>query len=398
MSSPPPRQRIQSIDVVRGLVMVLMALDHTRDFFTNLRFEPEALAETYPALFVTRWVTHLCAPAFFLLAGTGAWFYARSHGLATARRFLLTRGVWLIVVEFTLVGTAWTFQIPWGFFGVIWCLGAAMLGLAAATWLRPTAILALSIAIIALHDLLNPLRPAAFGPWAFAWSILHVKGGIMIGHTAEFVLFPLIPLAAVMTLGYTMGPIFARETGGETTGRNFLLGAGVAMLAAFAVLRFSNIYGNPPAGLGGVSQGDWHPQPVLAKTIILFFDVEKYPPSLQYLLMTLGCIFILLWAADRWPAPRLTHPLLVFGRVPLFFYVLHLYVIHILAIVVARIAGQPYRWLFHGAIFGPEPDAYGYGLPVVYAMWLLVLALAYWPSVRVAALKRSGRYPWLSYL
>lgn len=387
---PTTRPRIQSIDIVRGLVMALMALDHTRDYFTNLRFEPESLSQTYPALFLTRWVTHLCAPAFFLLAGVGASFYMERHGARATRRFLLTRGVWLIVLEFTLVGIAWTFVIPWGFFGVIWCLGASMILLAPATYLRPRALLALSVAIIAFHDLPDPIRPA--GPWGFVWSLLHVKGPVTIGPIHQFVLFPIVPLCAVMALGLAIAPLFKDEA----RARRVLPIAGVAMLAAFAVLRVTNIYGNPPVGLGGVSQGDWHPQPTLAKTLILFFDVEKYPPSLQYLLMTLGCIALLLWAADRWPVRALA----VFGRVPLFFYVLHLYVIHTLALVIALITGQPHTWLLHGAIFGPEPDAYGYGLPVVYAMWVLVLVLLYWPCRQIAALKRSRgeRYPWLSYL
>ena len=146
-----------------------------------------------------------------------------------------------------------------------------------------------------------------------------------------------------------------------------------------------------------MSQGDWHVQPTLAKTVILFFDVEKYPPSLQFLLMTLGVICFLLWGAERWRDSRVLAPLIVFGRVPLFFYVAHLYVIHALAVVAALLAHQPADWLFHGAIFGPEPDSYGFGLPVVYGVWVLVILLLYWPCKRMAALKQSGRYAWLSY-
>jgi uncharacterized membrane protein len=388
-----PRIRLRSIDIVRGLVIVLMALDHSRDFFTKLRFDPEILSQTYPSLFITRWVTHLCAPAFFLLAGTGAFLYANRHGARAARRFLLTRGLWLIVLEFTLVGTAWSFKFPWGFFGVIWCLGASMVGLAAVSTWRPPWILALSAGTVAFHDLLDQVRPDAFGSWAFLWSILHVKGPIAIGGAHEFVLFPLVPLWAVMALGYAMGPIFLKPD----HGRRILLAAGTAMIAAFAILRATNIYGNPPAGLGGVSQGDWHLQATLAKTAILFFDVEKYPPSLQFLLMTLGPIFLLLWAADRWVAPRLTKPLLVFGRVPLFFYVTHLYVIHIFAIIVAVLWRQPVGWLFKGAIFADQPATYGHDLPFVYAMWLIALAILYWPCRKVAAVKQATKYRWLSY-
>jgi uncharacterized membrane protein len=385
--------RLRSIDVVRGLAMVLMAIDHSRDFFTKLTFDPETLALTYPSLFITRWVTHLSAPAFFLLAGTGAFLYARRHGTEKKRRFLLTRGLWLIALEFTLVGTAWSFEFPWGFFGVIWCLGASMIILAAVSAFRPSLLLTLSVVTIALHDVLDRLRPESFGQWGFLWSILHVKGPITVGSVQQFVLFPLVPLCAVMALGYAIGPLFLRRDRGERT----LLRAGAAMIAAFAFLRLTNLYGNPPAGLGGVSQGDWHLQPSLAKTLILFFDVEKYPPSLQYLLMTLGPIFLLLWAADRWTVARITQPIAVFGRVPLFFYVLHLYLIHVLAVVVAVLWRQPVAWLFHGAVFAEQPPSYGHDLPFVYAMWLLAVLLLYWPCKKVAALKQTGRYSWLSY-
>jgi uncharacterized membrane protein len=390
----PARARIRSIDAVRGLVMVLMALDHSRDFFTNLTFDPETLADTYPALFITRWVTHLCAPAFFLLAGTGAFLYAQRYDSAETRRFLLTRGVWLIVLEFTLVGTAWTFRVPWGFFGVIWCLGVSMILLAPVVGLPTRAILAYAIAVIVLHDLLDPVRPAAFGSWRALWSILHVKGGVRIGGVPEFVLFPIVPLCAVMALGFGIGPIFLRPAHRQRV----LAWSGVAMIAAFALLRATNLYGNPPASLGGVSQGDWHPQATLAKTIILFLDVEKYPPSLQYLLMTLGPIFLLLALADHPRASRVFEALVVFGRVPLFFYVLHLYLIHILAIIVAVLWHQPIAWLFHGAVFGDTPPNYGHDLPFVYAIWALVVVALYWPCKRMADLKATGRYPWLSYM
>jgi uncharacterized membrane protein len=388
-----PRERLASIDVVRGLVIVLMALDHSRDFFTRLTFDPETLGLTYPSLFITRWVTHLCAPAFFLLAGTGAFFYRRHRGLPAARRFLITRGLGLVLLEFTLVGTAWTFRVPWGFFGVIWCLGVSMVILAAVITMPPRWIFALSVITMAAHDTLDRLRPTDFGHFGFLWSLLHVKGPILIGGIHEFVLFPLVPLWAVMAFGYAIGPVFLRRD----HGRRILLIAGTAMVAGFAILRITNLYGNPPVGLGGVSQGDWHPQATLAKTFILFFDVEKYPPSLQFLLMTVGPIFILLWAADHWKNARIIEPLLVFGRVPLFFYVLHLYVIHILAIIVAVLWRQPYQWLFHGAVFADQPPTYGHDLPFVYAIWVLAILILYWPCRKLAALKQANRYHWLSY-
>src|SRR5271170_6924493 len=173
-------QRIVSLDIMRGLVMVIMALDHTRDFFTNLRFEPENLAHTHYALFFTRWITHFCAPLFFFLAGTGAFFYGRRRTTQALSRFLWTRGLWLIVVEFTVVGTAWTFMFPWGFFGVIWALGACMVLMAAVVRMPLRWVGAFSAVLILGHNLLDPIRPRQFGSWAWLWMILHVKGGALL--------------------------------------------------------------------------------------------------------------------------------------------------------------------------------------------------------------------------
>jgi len=388
--------RLFSIDIFRGLIMVWMALDHTRDFFSNLPFEPENLAHTYPLLFATRWITHFCAPMFFFLAGTGAYLYGRSRSPAEVRRFLWTRGLWLIFLEFTIVGTAWSFQFPWGFFGVIWALGASMIIMALVVRLPVRWIAVLSVVMIAGHNLLDGIRARDLGGWAWLWKILHARGGILLpGGVQEFVLFPLIPLVGVMAAGYAFGWVYTLD---RPRRRKLIAGMGLALTLAFIFLRATNLYGNPPAGVGGVSQGDFHLQASMAKTVILFLDVEKYPPSLQFLLMTIGPSLLLLAALDRERMPRGTGALLTFGRVPMFFYVLHLYLIHWLAIVVAALAGQPARWLFHGAFFGETPDNYGYGLGTVYLMWVVVLVLLYFPCRWFAGLKQRRRDWWLSYL
>jgi uncharacterized membrane protein len=394
--SAAPSSRLSSIDIFRGLIMVWMALDHTRDFFTNLPFEPENLAHTNPVLFLTRWITHFCAPMFFFLAGTSAFLYEQRKSRAQLQHFLWTRGLWLIVLEFTVVGTAWSFQFPWGFFGVIWALGACMLILAAVVRLPMRWITFLSLAVILGHDLLDPIRPRMLGSWAWLWTMLHARGGVLLPFgIQEFVLFPLIPLAAVMSAGYVFGQVYALDQARRRRFMNFL---GVSMMLAFILLRVTNLYGNPPAGLGGVSQGPWHVHPTLSKTIILFFDVEKYPPSLQFLLMTIGPSLLLLAALDRDRVSSLWQPLLVFGRVPMFFYVLHLYVIHWLAVLVAALTGQPVHWLFHGAFFGYTPDDYGHSLAFTYAMWLTALAILYYPCRWFASLKQRRKDWWLSYL
>jgi len=389
-------RRIASIDILRGLIMALMALDHTRDFFTDLTFEPETLSKTDSVLFATRWVTHFCAPMFFFLAGTSAFLYGRKRSKSQLTAFLATRGLWLILLEFTLVGTAWSFLFPWGFFGVIWALGASMLILAALVLLPMRWLIGVAVAVILCHDLLDPIRPEQVGAWSWLWGILHARGDIELpGGVKLFVLFPLIPLVAVMAAGYACGQLFVLDRGRR---QRLLLASGGILTAAFIVLRFTNIYGNPPPGLGGVSQGDWHLQSSAAKTIILFLDVEKYPPSLQYLLMTLGPSMLLLAALEHERVARALALLRTYGQAPLFFYVAHIYLIHGLAVLVALATGQPTSWLFHGAIFADTPAGYGHGLPFIYFMWLGVLAILYVPCRWLAEIKNRRRDWWLSYL
>src|SRR5215472_2287087 len=211
-STPASSVRIVSLDIFRGLIMVVMALDHTRDFFTNLRFEPETLALTNPALFFTRWITHFCAPMFFFLAGTGAFFYGRRHSPAELTRFLWTRGLWLLVLEFTVVGTAWSFQFPFGFFGVIWALGASMVLIAPIVRLPMRWIATLSLGMIVLHNLLDPIRPARFGSLAWLWTLLHARGGVLLPfNIGQFVLFPLIPWVGLMAAGYVFAQLYLLE-------------------------------------------------------------------------------------------------------------------------------------------------------------------------------------------
>jgi uncharacterized membrane protein len=394
--SAPVAGRLASLDIMRGLVMVIMAIDHTRDFFTNVPFAPETLRFTYYSLFFTRWITHFCAPLFFFLAGTGAYLYGRRRTPQALSHFLLTRGLWLIILEFTLVGFAWTFLATGGFFGVIWALGASMVLMAVIVRLPWRWIAVLSTSMIVTHDLFDRVRPQQFGSFAWLWTILHVRGGVVLPfHTPQFVLFQIVPWVGVMAAGYALGRLY--EIDGSR--RNpILVRLGMALTIAFILLRTTNLYGNPPVGLGGVSQGDWHLQPTVQKTVILFLDVEKYPPSLQFLLMTLGPSFLLLAWLERSSPLRWAGILVTFGRVPLFFYVLHLYVIHLLAIAVAWLCHQPVHWLFHGAFFRGTPDDYGHSLPFVYLMWIITILILYFPCRRFAALKQRRKDWWLSYL
>ena len=388
--------RLASLDIMRGLVMVIMALDHTRDFFTYLPFAPETLSLTYYSLFFTRWITHFCAPLFFFLAGTGAFFYGRRRTPQAVSHFLWTRGLWLIVLEFTVIGIAWTFLLTGGFFGVIWALGASMVIMALVVRLPLPWIAVLSTLMIATHDLLDRVRPRQFGSFAWLWTLLHVRGGVMLPfQVQEFVLFQIVPWVGVMAAGYAFGQLYQLESGRRN---RILVRLGMVLTIAFILLRATNLYGNPPAGLGGVSQGDWHVQPTVEKTVILFLDVEKYPPSLQFLLMTLGPSLLLLAWLERSSLPSWTSVLVTFGRVPLFFYVLHLYLIHLLAIAVAPLFHQPVAWLFHGGFFRGTPDDYGHGLPFIYLMWITAIVILYFPCRWFAALKQRRKDWWLSYL
>jgi uncharacterized membrane protein len=378
--------------------MVVMALDHTRDFVCNIPFSPEDIDHTWPLYFLVRWVTHFCAPAFFLLAGIGAYLYGTRHSPAALQRFLVTRGIWLIVLEFTVIGFAWTFHPGWGMFGVICCLGLSMILLAAFVRLPRALIMAVALIVICAHDLFDRFKPADFHSFQGLLFVLHRSGRAHLGEFSLFVLFPLIPWCAVTLLGFSIGSLFQANStprqGNSSSARRTLLWSGVCAIALFALLRVTNAYGNPPAEIAHSTPGDWHLLPDFSKTIILFFDVEKYPPSLQFLLMTLGPIFILLaiGGAPFWG--WFGRVIETYGRVPLFFYILHLYLIHLAAGLLGFLSHQPVAWLFHGGFFlnyPPDGQPYGQGLGVVCGLWLAVVVLLYFPCAWFAAVKK--RHP-----
>lgn len=396
------------MDLLRGLVMVIMALDHVRDFFTYLRFPPEDMANTYGWLFFTRWITHLCAPAFFFLAGTGAYLMAtRGKTPAEVSHFLWTRGLWLIFLEVTVVFWGWTFlfPLPGPAQLVIFTLGLSMVMLAALSRLPLQWLAVLSVLVIVGHNaLLDPIRAQDLGKFALPFMMLHEPG--LYGIIPEppigvFVLYPLIPWFAVMSLGYVVGALLTRPAERR---RRWLWTLGIGMTLAFVVLRATNLYGNSPAGWGfNFADGPFVAQATLEKTIIAFFNTEKYPPSLQFLLMTLGPNLMLLAAFDRWQMRGalgwLAQKITVFGRVPLFYYVLHIYLIHLMALAVALLTGQPSGWLARGGfMLALPPEGYGYNLPFVYAMWLTAVVALY-PACRWFAdyKRRHPEKKWLSY-
>ena len=366
--------------------MVLMALDHTRDFFGSSGANPRDVTD--PALFLTRWITHFCAPTFVFLAGLSAWLYGR-HGRTTrdVSRFLLTRGLFLIVVEFTIVRLAWSFSLDLQSFGaqVIWVIGASMVALALLIHLPSSALLAFALLMIAGHNLLDHIRAADLGAVAPVWQILHEPGLIRLrDDVAIYVLYPLIPWIGVMALGFAIGPVFAIDAPRR---RQLLLGAGTALIIGFILLRASNLYGNPET---------WQPEQDALSSMLSFINCEKYPPSLLYLMMTLGPALILLAAFER-AHGRWWNFIAVFGRVPFFFYVAHIYLIHALAVIYAVVVFGDAAWLSGGS-FDLKPADYGLSLPAIYLMTLFVIVLLY-PLCRwFAARKQESKEWWWSYV
>jgi uncharacterized membrane protein len=380
------RVRLDSIDLLRGLVMVLMALDHTRDFFGASGPNPRDIAD--PALFLTRWVTHFCAPNFIFLAGVSAFLYGeRGRSIGEVSWFLLTRGLWLILIEFTLMRFCWTFSFHVSVFvmQVIGVTGASMVVLAALVHLPRGVIATIGLVMIAGHNLLDGIDAEDLGHAAWLWTLLHQPGLIEIGPQIKlFVLYNLVPWSGVMAAGYALGPVFRLDPASR---RSFLIRTGAAVTAAFVVLRATNLYGDPAA---------WSMQVSVLGTLLSFIDCEKYPPSLLFLMMTLGPALILLALFER-AHGALAGAITTFGRVPFFFYVVHVAFIHALAVGFAWITVGDIGWTF-GAFLSQKPASYGLNLVGVYAVWLGVVAALYPLCRSFAALKQRRREWWWSYL
>ncbi|HMB81937.1 MAG TPA: heparan-alpha-glucosaminide N-acetyltransferase domain-containing protein [Vicinamibacterales bacterium] len=380
-------KRIESVDVVRGAIMIVMALDHTRDFFGMPGDNPTNLSRASAALFLTRWITHFCAPVFFLLTGTGAYLALRKRSIGALSSFLFTRGLWLIVLEVVVLrclGYQFNFDYRLTLLIVLWALGWSMITLSALVRLPLPAITAFGLVLIAGHNLLDGIRPTT------AWlTMLHGQGFVINGSHAVFVAYPLIPWVGVTAVGFGLGRIY--DWPGERR-RAFLLRAGLLLSAAFIVLRGVNMYGDPSR---------WRHQASSITTVLSFLNATKQPPSLLFLLMTLGPALLLLCAAER-GTPRWLQAALVLGKAPLFYYVLHFMLLHLLAVGVAYARYGDAHWMFESPDvanypFTPPPG-WGFPLPVVYAIWIGVVVALYPLCAWFADLKQRRRDPWLSYL
>jgi len=381
------RARIESVDILRGIIMIVMALDHVRDFFGNSGLNPTDPANTSVALFFTRWITHFCAPVFFLLTGTGAYLSLRRKSKSELSRFLFTRGLWLIFLELVVVrclGWQFNFDYRLTMLVVLWALGWAMIVLSALVYLPASFVATFGVVMIVTHNLLDSVRSS--NP---LWSILHSPNVVFsnLQHIV-FVAYPLIPWIGVTAAGYGLGHIFGWSSGRR---KAFLVRLGIVLTAAFIVLRWINIYGDPIR---------WAAQKSAALTLLSFLNTNKYPPSLLFLLMTLGPAMLVLWAIDG-RTPGFLRPALTIGKVPMFYYILHVPLIHLLAVIVCYARYGGVHWMFESSNLAQfpitPPPGWGFSLPIVYQVWAFVVLTLYPLCGWFAGLKQRRSDPWLSY-
>ena len=366
------KARIESIDLLRGVVIILMALDHVRMYFGQGGWyaEPTNLATTTPLLFLTRWITHFCAPVFIFLGGTSASLYgAHGHSTREVSRYVLTRGLFLVFLELVIVNFGWTFDITFSYrlLQVIWAIGVSMVVLAALVYLPKWAIFAFGIVLVLGHNLLDPIQMVGAGPLALIWTILHQIQLVVFGpNFIVYFHYPLIPLVGLMALGYVFGTLYK---GGFDAGRRkkWLLGMGAGAILLFLILRGFNLYGEP---------NPWRPQPILVYSVMSFLNTTKYPASLHFLLMTLGPALVFL-ALTEGVRNRVSETVLTYGRVSLFFYLVHIYVIHVLALVALAISGRSWTEtiMTAQAFLGEGLADFGFPLYVVYLVWILVMVI-----------------------
>jgi uncharacterized membrane protein len=385
--------RINSIDILRGIVMIIMALDHTRDFFHAPAFidDPLNLQTTTPALFLTRWITHFCAPVFVFLSGTSIYLQGLRKSKKELSGFLIKRGLWLIVAEFLIVTLAITFNpaYPVLIFQVIGAIGISMIILGLLIWLPYTLILLIGLAIVLGHNSLDAweLRHQDSLP---AWySPLHLQTFIPAGKNfAIQIFYPFLPWTGIMTVGYCFGKLYKQST----INRNKkILFTGVGLTVLFMILRWSNIYGDPLL---------WSPQKDLLYSIFSFIDTQKYPPSLLYFCMTIGPSLIFLSMAEKLPE-KFEKVVTVFGRVPFFYYILHFYLIHAVSALMFFLRGHTFAEGFYGPSQIPMKfliPGEGYSLGIVYLVWILIVIILYPVCRWYAAYKRTHNHWWLSYL
>lgn len=394
-SAADRQNRIQSIDILRGIVMVIMALDHVRDFFHNQAFtdDPTNLATTTPLLFFTRWITHYCAPVFVFLAGTSAFLMGQRRTKKELSSFLLKRGLWLIFVELFIITLGWTFNPLYNAFilQVIWAIGISLIILGLLVRFPLQVVLLYGIIIVFGHNLLDYPETARNGQVGFWWNLVHHakfnQYEIWKDHFA-LIVYAFLPWSGVMALGYCFGVWFKKEVPAEVR-RSRLLIVGLSLTALFILLRFINGYGDPAPWLHQ-PRGSWY-------TFFSFLNVNKYPPSLMFLCMTLGPAILFLLLIEKLQKP-VSNFFITYGRVPFFYYVLHFYIIHLFCVIAFFASGYPASQIVTPQFpFLFRPPAFGFDLWVVYGVWMAVVLILY-PLCRwYNRYKATHNYWWLSY-
>lgn len=389
-----PKQRVASIDFLRGAIMIIMALDHVRDYFhyTSFQFDPLDLEKTSAPIFITRWITHFCAPVFMFLSGTAAFLNGRKKTRKELSWFLFTRGLWLVLLELTVVNFGWNFDIQFHsiLFITIWALGISMIALSVLVFLPLPVILVFSLIMIAGHNLLDGIQVQGNSLKSFGWALLHQQNGFSWNDRLVLVGYPIVPWIAVMALGYCMGSLYVAADAAMRKKR--LLLYGISGIVLFIILRSANIYGDPYP---------WEKQPTLFFTFLSFINTNKYPPSLLFLLMTLSpaCIFL---ALTENVSNSFSGVVSVYGRVPMLYYLVHIYLIHLVAMIASELF-TVYDWrlwiLEQPLWFIRDFNGYGYPLAVVYAVWIGIVVALYpvcrWYDQYKQAHKEKW---WLSYL
>ena len=387
--------RIESIDLLRGIVMIVMALDHVRDYFhaDAFLYDPTDLSKTSVALFFTRWITHFCAPVFIFLAGTSAFLIGFRKSKQELSVFLLKRGIWLIILELTIVNFAWFFNVQFSLITlfVIWALGIGMIVLAAFIHLPFKAILAIGVLMVVGHNVFDNFKVDGNGPAAILWSMVHQFQGFPLSESYFlFIGYPIIPWIGVMMLGYCFGT-FYQTTYSPADRKKILFYLGFSLVALFVLIRLINVYGDP---------NPWSTQPNPVFTVLSFLNVTKYPPSLLYVLVTLGPAILFLAISENYYG-SVSQKIKILGRVPMFYYLLHLYLIHLLALTAALLTGYEASDMVFNTWVTNSPNLVGYGftLWVVYVVWISVILILYPLCKWYDTYKATQRSKWwLSYL
>ena len=384
--------RIQSIDILRGILIILMALDHVRDYFLAdaFAYSPTDHEKTYAALFATRFITHICAPGFVWLSGISAYIYFKKNGLQKSISYLLSRGLILILIEFTLIKFFWHFNFDYTIIGllVIWALGISMVLLALTSWLKPQIIFVIGLLILIGHNTLDGITTSDWGFSSLLWHVLHQTGTVSLSESFSInILYPILPMYGLICLGYGMGSIFTEDSKEDRIALFKRLS--LLLLLSFISIRLVNMYGDP---------NPWVFNQYFHRTIFSFLNVTKYPMSLDYVLITLSIIFYLLSKIESsvWKANQY---LSLFGKVSMFFYIIHIFVIHVLAIIVFILLN--FKTIEFGKLtFGVQEitDQHGYSLWVVYIVWFGVLLLLYPVCKKIRLVKLKHPHSFLRFI